>query len=141
MPTPTINGKEYRFADIKVSLFGQKLTGLRGIDYKRKRNKELLHAQGDEPFSVQSGNADYSGSITMLKADFDALNTAAVAAGYTDITDLPGFPIVVEYSNAAKISIDTLVGVEFDEYDEGLKQGDKFKEVTLPILYLRIKKA
>ena len=141
MPTPTVNGKEYRFADIKVSLFGQKLNGLRGIEYKRKRNKELLHAQGDEPFSVQAGNVDYSGSITMLKADFDALNAAAVAGGYTDITDLPGFPIVVEYSNTTKISIDTLIGCEFDEYDEGLKQGDKFKEVTLPILFLRIKKA
>lgn len=135
------NSKEYRFADIQVSLFGQKLKGLRGVEYSRSRNKELLHAQGDEPFSIQSGNVDYKGSLMMLKGDFDALNLAATAAGFTDITDLPGFPIVISYTNETKLSVDTLINVEFDSYDEGLKQGDKFKEISLPILFTRIKKA
>lgn len=134
------NSKEYRFADIKISLFGTKLKGLRGVEYKKKRNKELLHAAGDEPVSIQSGNVDYSGSISMLKGDFDSLNAAAVKAGYSDITDLPGFPVIVEYSNSTKMSVDTLLNVEFDEYDEGLKQGDKFKEISLPILFTGIKK-
>ena len=140
MPAPIINGKQYRFADIKVSLFGQNLKGFRGIEYSKKRNKELLHAQGDEPISIQSGNVDYSGNLMLLKSDFDDLNTAAIAAGYADITDLPGFPIIVTYSNTSKLNVDTLINVEFDSYDEGLKQGEKYKEMSLPLLFTAIKK-
>lgn len=132
------NSKEYRYADINVALFGQKLKGLRGVKYSRKKNKELLHAQGDEPVGIQSGNVDYAGTLMILKGDFDDLNTAAKAAGYKDVTDLPGFPMIVTYSNTTKLKVDTLVGVEFDEYEEGMVQGDKFKELSLPILFTSI---
>ena len=135
------NTKDYRFADISVSLFSQTLTGFRGVSYKKKQEKELLHAAGDKPVGVQRGNITYEGELTLLKSDYDALNVAARAAGYDDILGLPGFPIVLAYTNDTQITTDTLLNVEFMEFDEGMKQGDKFKEMSLPIIFTGIKKA
>lgn len=135
------NTKDFRFADIQVSLFGQTLSGFRGVSYKKKQEKELLHGAGEKPIGIQRGNITYEGEIMMLKSDYDALNLAARAAGYDDIVSLPGFPVVVAYTNDTKITTDTLLNVEFMEFDEGMKQGDKFKEMSLPIIFTGIKKA
>lgn len=134
------NSKNYRFADITVSMFGQTLTGFRGIKYKKSQEKEHLYAQGDEPVGVQRGNKAYEGELMMLKSDFDALNIAAKTAGYEDVVDLPGFPLIVSYSNNTKITTDTLLNVEFKEFEDGMVQGDKFKEISLPIIFTKIKK-
>ena len=134
------NTKDYRFADISVSIFGQKLSGFRGVSYKKKQEKSLLHAAGDEPIGIQRGNKSYEGEISMLKSDYDAMNLAARTAGYDDIIDLPGFPIVIAYSNDTNLTVDTLLNVEFMEFDEGMKQGDSFIEMSIPILFTGIKK-
>jgi hypothetical protein len=135
------NSKEYRFANVAVSAFGTTFQGLRGVSYKKKQEKELLHAQGDKPIGIQRGNISYEGELKILKSDFDALNEAAVAAGYEDLIEMPGFPIIVSYTNDTKIKVDTLLNVEFTEFDEGLTQGDKFKELSLPIIFTGVKKA
>ena len=50
------NSREYEWSDITVVMGGRNITGLRGIKYNTKREKELLHAKGNKPHSIQRGN-------------------------------------------------------------------------------------
>lgn len=53
------------------------------------------------------------------------------------------FNVLVSYGNPLKgdvIKTDVLVGVEITEIPKGLKQGDKFMEVALPVIMLDVKK-
>ncbi len=125
-------------------MLGLELTGLRGLTYKKSQEKELVYAAGNQPRAIQRGNKKYEGSLMLLKSDFDTLSLAARAAGYDDVTDVPGRLIDItclyqKSDDATALSVDTLQNVEFTEFEDGQKQGDKFKEISLPLLFLRIK--
>ena len=134
--------REFEYADIKVKTLGAELDGFRGVSYKKSQEKELVYGAGNKPKAVQRGNKKYEGSLMMLKSDFDALNTAAVASGYADITDVPGknINITVLYQKDGNplIQTATFLNVEFMEFEDGMKQGDKFKEISLPFICLNI---
>lgn len=135
------NSKEFEFADIKVSMLGVELTGLRGLTYKKSQEKEHIYGAGNQPKAIQRGNKKYEGTLTLLKNDADILNEAARASGYEDIADVPGNNIAITcvYANGSALKTDTCIGVEFTEFEDGQKQGDKFKEISLPFLFLRLK--
>lgn len=129
-----VNTREYEWSDINVVVAGRVVTGLRGIKYGRKQEKELLYAKGNKPHGVQRGNIDYSGELGLLQSEYLALQKACGG-------DILGasFDIIVSYgnpSNGDAITTDSLIGVEFTEDNTEWKQGDKFTEKTLPIIYL-----
>ena len=64
-----VNTREYEWSDVTVVLAGRLVTGLRGIKYGAKQEKELLHAKGNKPHSIQRGNKTYEGEITLLKSE------------------------------------------------------------------------
>lgn len=138
------DSREFEFADVRVAILGTQLTGLRGLTYKKSQEKEPVYGAGNEPRAIQRGNKKYEGQLMLLKSDFDALNIAAIAAGYEDIVDVPGdlidLIVVYQKEGTAKLSTDRLLNVEFTEAEDGMKQNDKFKEVTLPFICLKIKK-
>jgi len=137
------NSREYEFADVRVQVLGAELTGLRGLTYKKSREKEAVYGAGSDPRSIQRGNKSYEGTLTVLKSDLDAMNLAARAAGYDDVVEVPGKNIVItcvyQATEEGKLATDTLIGVEFTDFEDGMKQGDKFKEVELPFVFLRLK--
>lgn len=129
-----INTREYEWSDVKVNLAGRDITGLRGIKYNAKQDKELLYGKGNKPVGIQRGNKSYEGSVTLLQSEYEALRLAAGG----DILDMRT-NIVVCYGNPSKgdpITTDTLIGVEFTEAPHDWKQSDKFAEQELPIIYL-----
>lgn len=134
--------REFEYADIKVKVFGAELDGLRGLTYKKSQEKELVYGQGNRPRAIQRGNKKYEGSLMLLKSDFDLLNKAALAAGYADITEVPGKLInlsaVFQKDSDPFIQTATIFNLEFTDFEDGMKQGDKFKEVTLPFICLNI---
>jgi hypothetical protein len=140
------DSREFEFADIKASVFGTELSGLRGLTYKESQEKEPVYGAGNRPKAIQRGNVKYEGNLSLLKSDYDALNSAAIAAGYNSIVDVPGDQVALtcvyqKDDNKAILSTVTLINVEFTEAEDGMKQGDKFKEVSLPFIFLRIKRA
>ncbi|MBS0647390.1 MAG: hypothetical protein JSR97_12495 [Verrucomicrobia bacterium] len=139
------NSKEFEFADIKASILGVELSGLRGLTYKKSQEKEPIYGAGNEPKAIQRGNKKYEGTLTLLKSDVDLLNEAARRAGYQDITDVPGDNInltcVYQPNGMSVLKTDTCLGCEFTEFEDGQKQGDKFKEINLPFIFLRLKQA
>lgn len=133
------NTREYEWADVNVVVAGRVVTGLRGIKYGSKQEKELVHAKGNKPHSIQRGNKTYDGELTLLQSEYEALRTACGG----DVLD-GSFDIVVSYGNPTKgdtITTDILVGVEITEDGTEWKQGDKFQEKSLPFLYLDQKAA
>jgi hypothetical protein len=137
----SFDSREFEYADTKVSVLGRELTGLRGLTYKKSQEKEPVYGQGNEPKAIQRGNKKYEGTLMLLKSDFDDMNAAARAAGYQDITDVPGTAIDITcvYEKDGKLRTDSCIAVDFTEFEDGMKQGDKFREVTLPFICLRLK--
>ncbi len=129
-----VNTREYEWSDVTVVMAGRNVTGLRGVKYSAKQEKELLHAKGNKPHSIQRGNKTYDGEITLLQSEYEALKQACGG----DILDA-SLDIVAAYGNPTAgdvITTDVLVGVEFTEDNTEWKQGDKFQEKTLPFLFI-----
>ena len=133
------DSKDCEWADMTVMFAGAPLTKIRGIKYKAAKEKQLLHAAGDEPISIQSGNRTYEGSIKVLKGAIDDMNRAAISAGGDDILDMQ-FDIVITYKakGTRALQTDTLVSVEVKDFEKGWDQGAKNMDVTLPIVFMKL---
>ena len=128
------NSREYEWSDVNVVAAGRPVTGIRGVKYSSKQEKEVLPAKGNKPHSIQRGNKTYDGELTVTQSEYEALR----AAGGGDILDI-SIDIVVAYGNPSKgdvITTDLLMGVEFTEDNTEWKQGDKFQEKSLPFIFL-----
>lgn len=128
------NSREYEWSDVNVVAAGRPVIGIRGVKYSSKQEKEVLHAKGNKPHSIQRGNKTYDGELTVTQSEYEALR----AAGGGDILDI-SIDIVVAYGNPSKgdvITTDLLMGVEFTEDNTEWKQGDKFQEKSLPFIFL-----
>lgn len=128
------NSREYEWSDVNVVAAGRPLTGIRGVKYSSKQEKEALHAKGNKPHSIQRGNKTYDGELTVTQSEYEALR----AASGGDILDI-SIDIVVAYGNPSKgdvITTDLLMGAEFTEDNTEWKQGDKFQEKSLPFIFL-----
>lgn len=129
-----VDTREYEWSDVTVVLAGRLVTGLRGVKYSAKQEKELLHAKGNKPHSIQRGNKTYDGEITLLQSEYEALRQASGG----DVLDA-SVDIVAAYGNPSAgdvITTDMLIGVEFTEDNTEWKQGDKFQEKTLPFIFI-----
>lgn len=129
-----VNTREYEWSDVTVVMAGRLITGLRGVKYSAKQEKELLHAKGNKPHSIQRGNKTYDGEITLLQSEYEALKQACGG----DILDA-SVDVVAAYGNPSAgdvVTTDVLIGVEFTEDNTEWKQGDKFQEKALPFLFI-----
>lgn len=133
--------KETEWADMKVAIDGRTVTGIRNVMYKKAWEDEPLYGAGADPIGIQSGNKSYEGSVRLLKNELDALNIAAKAIGYDDISDVPNLVITVAYLPKAGriLKTDTLMGCKIGELSRTMEQGAKFMEVELPFKFLSIK--
>lgn len=134
----SFNSRQYEYSDITVYMAGKDVTGLRGVSYSAKQDKELLHGKGNQPISIQRGNKTYEGDITLLQSELEAL----IESSGGDILDI-NMNIAVVYGNPDNgdaIVTDKLIGVEFTEMPKSMSQGDSFMEITLPMVFLRIEK-
>ncbi|TAD83307.1 MAG: hypothetical protein EAY75_15000 [Bacteroidetes bacterium] len=131
------NSREYEWADVTLVLGGRDLTGIRGVKYSEKIEREPLYAKGRYPHSIQSGNISYEGEMTVLQSEMEAL----VKAGNGSMLALKGLTAVVSYGSAQAgdaVLNDRIEGIYFTETPKELKQGDKMMEVTLPFVAVRV---
>ena len=128
--------RQYEYSDITLSLGGRVITGLRGVKYSSKQEKEAVYGKGNEPLHIQKGNISHEGEITLLQSELETLRMA----GKGSVLGLR-LDAVVAYGNPSKgdvLIVDKIRGIEFTEDSKEMKQGDKFMEVTLPFICLRI---
>lgn len=128
--------RQYEYSDITLSLGGRVITGLRGVKYSSKQEKEAVYGKGNEPLHIQKGNISHEGEITLLQSELETLRMA----GKGSVLGLR-LDAVMAYGNPSKgdvLIVDKIRGIEFTEDGKEMKQGDKFMEVTLPFICLRI---
>lgn len=131
------DSRQYEWADITVYAGNRDITGIRAVKYVTKQEKELLHAKGNKPMSIQKGNITNEGELGLLQSELEALEVA----GGGSILNLQ-LDVVVSYGNPSKgdmIKTDVLIGVQFTEDPREMKQGDKFMDMTLPFIFLEKK--
>lgn len=131
------NSRQYEWADITVYAGNRDITGIRAVKYVTKQEKELLHAKGNRPMSIQKGNITNEGELGLLQSELEALEVA----GGGSILNME-LTVVVNYGNPSKgdmIKTDVLIGVQFTEDPRDMKQGDKFMDVTIPFIFLEKK--
>lgn len=130
------NSREYEWADLTLILGGRDVTGFRAIKYAEKMEREAIYAKGRDAHSIQSGNSAITGEVTMLQSEYEAL----VISGKGNVMSL-SLDALVGYGNplnADAIIMDRIVGLRFTEASKEIKQGDKFMEITLPFVALRV---
>jgi hypothetical protein len=130
--------KETQWADIKIAIDKQTVTGIRNVSYKESYDAEVLHSAGSEPIAIQKGNKTYEGTITLLKNEFDALHKAAIEKGYRSIIDVPYISITIAYLPAAgrKLVNEELRFCTFIDVSKAMTQGTKYMEIELPFKFL-----
>ena len=132
------DSRQYEFADVTLVLGGKDITGIRGIKYSKKQEKEVLYGKGNQPHSIQKGNISYEGELTLMQGELETLIASSSDASVLSLQ----LDAVVCYGNPANgdtMITDVLQGIQFTEENKELKQGDKFMDVTLPFIFLRKK--
>jgi hypothetical protein len=130
------NSRQYEWADLSLVLGGRDLTGIRGLKYVEKAEKEPLFAKGRHAHSIQTGNVTVEGEITVLQSELLALERA----GNGSILGL-NLDAIAAYGNPSlgdAMVTDRIVGISFTEAPKELKQGDKNMEITIPFVALAI---
>lgn len=132
------NSREYEFGDVSITVGGRDVTGIRGVSYKEKIEREAIYGKGRYPHSIQSGNVSIEGEITLLQSEVESL----VREGRGSLLSL-AVDIVVSYGNPANgdaMQVDRIEGARFLEDSREMKSGDKFMEIKIPFIALNIRK-
>lgn len=130
----SFNSKEYAWIDVKLVILGREVTGIRGVEYKVKRQKEVLSAAGSKGRGIQMGKKEYEGTITLLQSEMIALDRAAQTKGFEDITDMELDAIVSYLPENGVITTDKIISLSFTEAPRAIKEGDLFQEIALPFI-------
>lgn len=129
-----VNTREFEWADISLVVAGRDIKGFRGVKYSEEQEKEAVHAKGNRPHCIQSGNITYEGELTLLQSEYETLR---LAMGGSILSG--SLTMVVAYGNPSKGDVmvtDVLSGCEFTKDSTEWKQGDKFQEKSLPFVFL-----
>ena len=130
------DSRQYEWADLEIQLGGKTLVAVTGVKYKRKVEREAYFGKGRKPLSLQTGNETVEGELSIGKSELDSLITR------TNKKLLhTSFSLVVCYGNQSEgvpMTTDIIEGLKISEYEQGLKQGDKAMEITLPFMALNV---
>lgn len=137
---PTINGKEYAWADMAIVISGKTtpVIGIREANYGAQQQHEHLHAAGREPYTMTSGNKTYQGNLILLQSEVEALQKALPAG--KDITDVRDVNITIAYipEGLGTLVTDQCIDVRFEEVSKGMASGDGHMEVNIPFKALKV---
>lgn len=127
-----IQGVMYSAASVNNIAFGVPVTGLIGISWTRKQNKELQYNLGNEPIGVTFNQVSYEATITVYK---EWWNSVINAAPNKDPLQIPPFNWTIVYGNPNQPTItETLQSFMFLE--DGIKVAAGDTKLTMDITCL-----
>ena len=130
------DSREYEWNDITVLIGNKVIVGIRGVKYTNKQNKQPIYGKGNEPYAIQKGNKSHEGELTLNMSELLALQAESPTGSILDLQ----VNITVCYGNPSKGDVmhtDKLLGVQFTEEPQDMKQGDDHSEHSLPFIFLR----
>ena len=134
---PLINGHEYGWADIEVSIAGPIATGITGIEYNDDQEIVNVYGAGRYPVSRGKGRITCSGKITLLTSEVIALQKKAPNGRLQDIAP---FPIIVSYipDDGGEVVVDKLRNCQFKTNKRNWAEGDTSKSVDIDLIISHI---
>jgi hypothetical protein len=132
-----INGFEYSWEDISISLLKRLITGFTAIEYTASKEHMNVRGRGSLPVAMGRGRKDFMGSITMLQSEVEAIQ-ASLPKG-KDLTDLAPFKVIVSYApEGGVVTTDELLYCRFSSLPKGMNEGDGNMAITLPLVIGKI---
>jgi hypothetical protein len=132
-----LKNKECAYLDQQIHINGARCAAYTGVKFGVRTDKAHIFSEGDGPVSIQTGNREPTGTLTLRQSAVDTLNLAAVAAGGRDLTDLVvDLVVVYRLQGVRGLRRMILKGVEFTAFEYGMMQNDKDAQIALPFLYM-----
>ncbi len=130
---PLINGVEYSWADVTVSIAGQPVVGITKVDYSDEQQIDNIYGAGQQPVARGYGNITPAASITLLRSAIEAIRPAAASRRLQDIAP---FDVIVSFVplNGGAIVTHRIRNAQFTRDANSIAQGDTKNEVELPLL-------
>lgn len=127
--------KQYGWKDVSVVVLGRRIEGITNIEVNRRVTKERQYGRGNQTQAILSGNEEISGTLTLLQDELDAINRAVKLVNPNlDLTKV-AFDAVINYENAeGQATTDVVVGMQVEEYNKALSQGDTHMQIELPFM-------
>lgn len=127
-----INGTNYGFADISLSLMSVPLVSIREINYSETQEMEDFFGAGTRPISRGYGKVTATASITISMDELENIQTIAPGK---NIMNIPEFDIsVVFIPNSGLIKKHKIRNCKFKNNTREMKQDDKAFFITLELL-------
>jgi len=129
-----INGTEYGFEDVKISMLGRSLTGFTAFEYGATKDYKNVHGRGNRPVSRTRGKSDaLPGKLTMLQSEFEAMQRVAPAG--TNPCDWPPFDVTVAYAPlGGELTTDIVPYCQISEWKKGMSTEDGNMTIELSLI-------
>lgn len=128
-----VNGKNYDWGNIAITMFGGLITMITKIDYSRKRDTVNNYGIGQEPVSFGNKNFVYSGSFSMY---LDQLNQIKKAAPFGDMLRIPPFTVKMILSGDGVTYFTVKINnCRFTENNFNSSQNDSSMVISVPFVY------
>lgn len=129
-----INGMEYAFEDIRISMLSRSIVGFTDVKYGATKEYTNIHARGNKPIKRGRGKKDAKpASITLLQSQFEELQRAAPAL--TDPCDWAPFDMTVSYAPlGGVVTTDIVPCCQVLGYEKGMSTEDGHKTIVLELI-------
>lgn len=130
---PLINGAVHSWANLVVAIAGVPITGISKISYSDDQTIENIYGAGLKPIGRGYGKIEYSGNITLLRSEIEAIRASSDTGRLQDIAP---FEIIVQYIpvNGQKIVIHILKDVQFKKDGNEQSEGDTSNYTDLELV-------
>ena len=121
-----INGRQYDWEDITVTLPSGEAIGITEIKYEDGQEIEARYGRGATPRGYGRKNYEATFSFVLDRDEWERLKKSLAATGEGSIYDHKPFPIVISYGNPDMGTIvDTLKSCKISKFSGGgAAQGD-----------------
>lgn len=134
-----IQGRSYDWADIKVSLLGRVVEGIKAISWKHSQAKQNNYGAGNQPISRGKGNKEATGSITLTYQEIIAIQNALPPGKVME--DITMFPIVASFTSETNQFVSYVLShCEFMECGLDMSQGDMDASYAIPLVIGTVRK-
>lgn len=119
-----INGSEYAFEDIKVSVLGRSLVGFTDIRYGATKEYKNVHGRGNKPVARTRGKSDAKpGKLVVLQSEFEAMQKSAPAG--SNPCDWAPFDITVSFAPiGGVVTTDIIPMCQVTDWEKGMSTED-----------------
>jgi len=120
--TPLINGIAYSWVDMTTSIFGVPIAGITEITYEETADVVNNYGAGRRPVSQSNGKIEVTASMTIDRAEYNALVAAAPGK---NLMNIPNFDLVVAYLPEGSAPVaDIIKNCKFKTMSGGASEGD-----------------